>query len=78
GGGDVKLMAVVGAFLGWQLALLTIVLAPFIAAPVGIVEKIRTKSSAIAFGPYLAMAALVSLLWGGKIIAWVASGYGMN
>ena len=77
GGGDVKLMALVGAFLGWKLALLTIVLAPFLGIPFAIVEKIRTKSSAIAFGPYLAAAAVVSLLWGQRIIAWILSGYGM-
>ena len=77
GGGDVKLMALVGAFLGWKLALLTIVLAPFLGIPFAIVEKIRTKSSAIAFGPYLAAAAMVSLLWGEKLIAWILSGYGM-
>ncbi|MBF0122307.1 MAG: prepilin peptidase [Candidatus Omnitrophica bacterium] len=77
GGGDVKLMALVGAFLGWKLALLTIVLAPFLGIPFAIVEKIRTKSSAIAFGPYLAVAAVVSLLFGEKLIAWILSGYGM-
>lgn len=77
GGGDVKLMALVGAFLGWKLAIFTIILAPFFAAPVGIIEKIRTKSSAMAFGPYLAVAAFVALLWGEKIMKIVLSGYGM-
>lgn len=77
GGGDVKLMALIGAFLGWKLALLTIVLAPFLGIPFAIAEKIRTKSSAIAFGPYLAAAALVSLFFGKGLIAWIISGYGM-
>ncbi len=77
GGGDVKLMALIGAFLGWKLALLTIVLAPFLGLPFALLEKIRTKSSAIAFGPYLAAAAVVSLVYGEPLIVWILSGYGM-
>ena len=64
GGGDVKLMGMVGAFMGWKLALLTFFLAPFFGAGFGIVEKIRTKDSTIAYGPFLIMGALVSLFWG--------------
>ena len=74
GGGDVKLMAMVGAFMGWKLALLTFFLAPFFGAGFGIVEKIRTKDSTIAYGPFLIMGALVSLFWGYKIIYFVLTG----
>lgn len=70
GGGDVKLMALVGAFLGWQLAALTFFIAPFVGAGYGIVEKIRTKDSAIAFGPFLVLGALVSLFYGEALIQW--------
>lgn len=77
GGGDVKLMAMVGAFMGWKLALLTFFIAPFFGAVYGIVEKIRTKESAIAYGPFLVAGALVSLFWGEKIIGWILSGYGV-
>ena len=72
GGGDVKLMGMVGAFMGWKLALLTFFLAPFFGAGFGIVEKIRTKDSTIAYGPFLIMGALVSLFWGDKIINFVS------
>lgn len=77
GGGDVKLMAMIGAFMGWQLALLTFFLAPFFGAVYGIVEKIRTKDSAIAYGPFIVLAALISLFEGERIIGWIMSGYGL-
>lgn len=76
GGGDIKLMAMVGAFLGWKLAVLTFFLAPFFGAVYGIIEKIRTKDTAIAYGPFLVLGAVLSLFWGDRIIAWITSGYG--
>ena len=77
GGGDVKLMAMVGAFLGWKLAVLTFFLAPFFGAVYGVVEKIRTKDTTIAYGPFLVLGALMSLFWGDAIIRWIVSGYGL-
>ncbi len=74
GGGDVKLMGMVGAFLGWKLALLTFFLAPFFGAAYGIIEKIRTKDSTIAYGPFLIMGALASLFWGDRIIYFILTG----
>ncbi|MDE1920376.1 MAG: prepilin peptidase [Candidatus Omnitrophica bacterium] len=74
GGGDVKLMGMVGAFMGWKLALLTFFLAPFFGAVYGIIEKIRTKDSAIAYGPFLILGALTSLFWGERIIHYVITG----
>jgi leader peptidase (prepilin peptidase) / N-methyltransferase len=76
GGGDVKLMAMVGSFLGWKMALLTFFVAPFFGAVYGIIEKIRTKDSAIAYGPFLVIGALISLFFGESIISWVMGGYG--
>jgi leader peptidase (prepilin peptidase)/N-methyltransferase len=75
GGGDVKLLAMIGAFLGWKMALLTFFIAPFFGAVVGIIEKIRTKDSTIAYGPYLVLGALVSMFWGDLIIRWIMNGY---
>lgn len=74
GGGDVKLVAMVGAFMGWKLALLTFFIAPFFGLVYGLVEKVRTKDSTIAYGPFLVMGALVSLFWGNQIIDFVLSG----
>lgn len=69
GGGDVKLMAMIGAFIGWKLVLLTFFLAPFFGAGVGIFLKIRKGTSLIPYGPFLSLAALISIVWGDKIIA---------
>jgi leader peptidase (prepilin peptidase) / N-methyltransferase len=77
GGGDVKLMAMVGAFMGWKLALLTFFLAPFFGAIYGVAEKIRTKESTIAYGPFLVLGALLSLFKGEEILRWVLSNYGI-
>lgn len=78
GGGDVKLMALVGAFLGWKLAILTFFIAPFFGAVYGIAEKIRTNDTAIAYGPFLVLGALISQFYGGPIIQWIISGYGLH
>jgi len=74
GGGDVKLMAMIGSFLGWKLVLLTFFIAPIFGAGVGIIKKLKDGSQTIAYGPYLSMAALVALLWGERIIALFAYG----
>jgi len=70
GGGDIKLLAMIGAFLGWKVALLALPLASVMGAVVGVIAKIRTKESEIAFGPYLAIGALVGLFWSEEIIAY--------
>jgi len=71
GGGDVKLMAMIGAFLGWKLVILTFFLAPFFGAGVGIFMKIKFESEVIPYGPYLAIASVVSLLWGQDILLYL-------
>lgn len=68
GGGDVKFLAMIGAFLGWKFALLTLPLASLFGAIVGIIIKIRTKESLIAFGPYLALGAFISIFWADTIL----------
>ena len=77
GGGDVKLLAMVGAFMGWEMAILTFFIAPFFGAVYGIIEKIRTKDTAIAYGPFLVLGALICLFGGNDIIRWIMSGYGL-
>jgi leader peptidase (prepilin peptidase) / N-methyltransferase len=71
GGGDVKLMAMVGAFLGWKLVIIAFFLAPFFGAGVGIFMRIRFNSEVIPYGPYLAIASIISLLWGNDIISYL-------
>lgn len=71
GGGDVKLMAMMGAFLGWKLIVLTFFLAPFMGAGVGIFMKIRFKKEVIPYGPYLSAGAIISLLYGHEILRYL-------
>ena len=77
GGGDIKLLAMIGAFMGWQLAILTFFVAPLFGAVYGIVEKIRTDDNAIAYGPFLVLGALISLFCGDRILVWILGGYGI-
>jgi len=60
--GDVTLMAMIGAFLGWQAALLTFVLAPFASILVAVGQMISKRENRLAFGPYLCLAAMVVLI----------------
>jgi len=73
GHGDFKLLAAIGAFLGWQILPLVIMLSAFIGAAVGIlliVFKRHNKNLAIPFGPYLSIAALIALFYGLQINDW--------
>jgi len=64
GFGDVKLLAMIGAFLGWQAALLTLFLGCVFGAIVGVTLALRGGLGLrIPFGPYLAMGAFVSMFW---------------
>jgi leader peptidase (prepilin peptidase)/N-methyltransferase len=70
--GDVTLMVLIGAFLGWKLVILTLILASFTGALVGVfLLSVRKKSlqHALPFGTFLGPAAVVALLWGDRIIA---------
>jgi leader peptidase (prepilin peptidase)/N-methyltransferase len=67
GFGDFKLLAAIGAWLGWKMLPLVILLSSFIGAAIGvllIVLRRHKRETPIPFGPYLAGAGLVALLWG--------------
>ena len=68
GGGDVKLLAMIGAFLGWERALLTFFIAPFFGVVIGIINLVAKKYHTIPYGPFLSMAAVLSLFWAERII----------
>ena len=68
GGGDVKLMAMIGAFLGWKLAIFTFFLAPVFGSIVGIIVKIKRGEDIIPYGPHLSLAAVVALFYGKEIL----------
>ncbi|MBN1353249.1 MAG: prepilin peptidase [Candidatus Omnitrophica bacterium] len=68
GGGDVKLLAMIGAFIGWKLVILAFFLAPIFGSIAGIVLKIRRGEDIIPYGPHLSLAALVAVFWGREIV----------
>ncbi len=68
GGGDIKLLAMIGAFLGWKGALLTFLIAPFFGSIIGVFNLVIKKDHTIPYGPFLSLGALVALFWGEKII----------
>lgn len=68
GGGDVKLMAMIGAFLGWRLVIFTFFLAPLFGSIVGLILKIRDGREIIPYGPYLSLAAIVAIFFGNRIL----------
>lgn len=70
GGGDVKFLAAVGAFLGWKGVIMTLFLGSLLGALVGLLVKFLTREEKIPFGPYLALGSAVSILWGEKILSW--------
>jgi leader peptidase (prepilin peptidase)/N-methyltransferase len=67
GFGDVKLMAMLGAFLGWKKIVLTFFLAPFFGLIFGIISLIKTKSHYIPYGPFISLAAFIAAVWGENI-----------
>lgn len=75
GMGDVKLAAMLGAFLGLPGIALTVLAASFFGAAVGIalvLSRRGTGATALPFGSFLAPAAMLSLLWGPRIWTWYA------
>jgi leader peptidase (prepilin peptidase)/N-methyltransferase len=72
GMGDVKMLAMIGAFLGWQQMLVTLVLASFLGSIVGVAFIMAGKGTryALPFGTFLAIGALVAVVVGDRFLAW--------
>jgi len=73
GGGDVKLLAMIGAFLGWRSVLVTLVLGSFTGALVGvglILGRGADVRVPIPFGPFLALGATCAIFFGDRLIHW--------
>jgi leader peptidase (prepilin peptidase)/N-methyltransferase len=81
GGGDIKMMAMVGAFLGWAPALLTIFVGSLLGGLVGVVLMARSKQglkTSVPFGVFLAPAAIAVMIWGGRALRWYAGVLGSS
>lgn len=76
GGGDVKLLAMIGAFTGFEGALFSLFSGSLFGAIVGFslmkLKRLSTQA-AIPFGPFLSLGAFLYLLWGDKLMRWYSS-----
>lgn len=73
GGGDIKMMAMVGAFLGWKSVFLITFIGSMIGSIFGIILMIfkgKGRKTKIAFGPFLAIGAIITLFKGREILGW--------
>jgi leader peptidase (prepilin peptidase)/N-methyltransferase len=73
GGGDIKLLAMLGAFLGWQAIFPVIFISSMVGTAVGIPLMLWRKADsklALPFGPFLAFGAMFYLIWGRALVRW--------
>jgi leader peptidase (prepilin peptidase)/N-methyltransferase len=78
GGGDVKMLAMIGAFLGWKLVLVTLVLSSVSGSVIGLLVIALRRGDmkhALPYGTFLALGALVASLVGDQIVAWYVGLY---
>jgi leader peptidase (prepilin peptidase)/N-methyltransferase len=73
--GDVKFMAAIGGFLGWQAVLFSLVVSSFIGLLVGIAPLLVGKraKTRLPYGPYLAVAAAIWIFFGPAVVGWYKS-----
>lgn len=77
GGGDVKLLAMIGAFIGLENVFLVFLLAPFPALPLAVWQRFVKKEETIPFGPFLALAGALLFMHAGSIQSFIAKIYGV-
>ena len=73
GGGDIKLMAMIGAFLGWKPTLLTIMVGAMLGSAVGLVLillHVIRREDYVPFGPFLAIGAVFALFFHREVLSW--------
>lgn len=73
GGGDIKLLAMIGAFIGWKGVLFTIFISSAVGTLTGIIIMLRTQKGlklAVPFGPFLSIGAVIYIFFGPQLIYW--------
>jgi len=78
GGGDIKLLAMIGGFLGWKSLIFILLFSSFSGAIIGIAAMIIKKQNmkyAVPFGPFLSAAAVAYLFWGDAFMRLLVMGY---
>jgi len=79
GGGDIKLAAMLGAFLGWKVLLLSLFVSAVgggILAAALMGSGLRGRKDPLPFGPFLAAGGAVGLFWGERTVRWYLSAFG--
>ena len=80
GAGDMKLGAMLGAFLGWKIALFALMVGVLIGGMSAVALMalgVRGRKDAIPFGPFLALGGAAALFWGEGVVQWYVSGLRM-
>ena len=76
GGGDIKLMAVAGLLLGWQLIILSFFIGCVLGSVLHVIRmKVAGADRMLAMGPYLSAGLFIAMLWGDSLISWYLSGF---
>lgn len=73
GMGDVKLMGVIGLYIGWKMALLTVFLSFILGGIIGIIllaTKVKSRQDPMPFGPWIALSAFIVMFYGHAILNW--------
>ncbi len=73
GGGDIKLLAMMGAIVGWQGVLFTIFVASLVGTLAGLAVMLQSRTGiklAVPFGPFLAIGAITYIFFGTQLISW--------
>lgn len=73
GGGDIKLLAMIGAFIGWKGVIFTIFVSSLTGTLIGLMIMLRTKKGlklAVPFGPFLSAGAILFVFYGTELIRW--------
>ena len=77
GGGDVKLLAMIGVFLGWKGVVWTLFMGSLLAALLGLYLRLRKGDERVPFGPFLSMAAFLYLWIGPAFFEWYGRAIGL-
>ncbi len=70
GGGDLMLLMLIGAFLGWRLTIVTFFVAPMLGTLVGVPRLVMKKQETIQYGPFLALAAFIVVFFKSEILMY--------
>jgi leader peptidase (prepilin peptidase)/N-methyltransferase len=79
GGGDIRLAAMLGAFLGWKVLIFSLFLASFLGGIIGVIllgTGLRGRKDPIPFGPFLAAGGAAGLFFGERMVRWYFGGFG--